>query len=517
MDVPEKLKSFLERFKQAWGRLNQKQKWMLGGATSVVFALVFTLVLFSTGDGGMVPVQSPVRDLSAAQAELSRFGIRSEFSTGSNDLLVPRDRRERAMLILNAARLLPNGLDHYAFLGETDFTSTEPQRFERIRVQVEELLRQTVQAMDGIGQASVRITPASREILFRPGSGQNKASVTVDLVGQSELTPQQVQSIASLVSASYPNLKAEDVFIHDTAGRPYVLRGDAQLTNDRFKLRRQVEADFEDKANRALAGFHAIVAATVEMRLIDEATHSITTFQPDGSEPHTAYLETSRERRGSRTERGTAGIRAESQNTNRTDEGRGETGNTEERSQLLERKALDEETRSELERMKLVIDYGASSLAVSLPEEIAESERHPAIRDSAANLVSRATGIAPDRIAIEFTPRAPIAKDGAMVNSLLTGGWLGEPGRLAGYAVLLVLIIAAFWVLNGLVKKTAPVAPADAEDDDTGEEEFTLPDLPRPGRANLESNLIYEKVNELVDDNPEAAANLLKRWILFNE
>jgi flagellar biosynthesis/type III secretory pathway M-ring protein FliF/YscJ len=48
--------AFKERFGKAWGRLTQKQKWMLGGAASTVFALVFTLIWVSAGEGGMVPI-----------------------------------------------------------------------------------------------------------------------------------------------------------------------------------------------------------------------------------------------------------------------------------------------------------------------------------------------------------------------------------------------------------------------------------------------------------------------------
>jgi flagellar M-ring protein FliF len=512
--------AFKERFGKAFGRLTQKQKWMLGGAASTVFALVFTLIWVSAGEGGMVPIQSPVKDLDAAQAELGRYGIASDYSAQKSDLMVPRDKRDRAMLILNAARLLPNGLDNYSFLGDTDFTSTEAQRYERIRVQIEDLLRQTIRAMDGIRQASVRITPASRELLFKPDSGHNKASITVELAGQTELRPEQVLSIASLVSSSYPNLRSEDVFINDTAGRPYVLRGDALITSDRIKVRRDVEANFEDKASRALAGFNAVVAATVEMRLIDETTFASTDYQPRGDEPITETIATTKSKQATKEEKGTAGIRAESQNSNRTDVGRGATGESQEQSTLTETRAIDLENRTEMEKMRLLVDYDKSSLAVSLPETIAEDEAAQAsVRTKTISLVSKATGLAESRIAVEFTPRALPTTEGGMVNSLIgDGGWFADTGKWVGYGALLLLIVAAFWVLNGLVRKSTPKPLPELADEHSEEEElFNLPDLPKPGRANMESNLINEQINKLVDDNPQAAANLLKRWMLFNE
>lgn len=519
MPLLDQTQAFGARLKQAWGRLSQKQKWVLAATCSVVFAMVFTLIWLGAGDAGMVPVSSPVRDLPAAKAELARYGIDSEVSTAKSDLLVPRDKKDRAMLILNAARLLPDGLGHYAFLGETDFTSTEPQRYERIRVEIEDLLRQTIRAMDGVRQASVRITPAGREVLFKPESGRNKASVTVELSGRRELSPEQVLSIANLVSASYPNLRSEDVFIHDTAGKPYVLRGDAQLTADKLKLRQGIEHGFEDKVVRALTGLDPVVAATVEMRLIDETTTSTKDYQPRGDEPLVEYIETSKDKRIVKDESGTAGIRAEAQNSNRTDAGRRTGGNTEESSQLLEKRVLDEETRSELERMKLVIDYDRSSLAVSLAQSLAEDESsQAALRTRAQNLVSKATGLDPSRIAIEFTPRVLPESDPGMVNSLIGDGWFEDTGRIVIYGLLLLLVLGTFWVLRGVAKRPSGKSLEEDSPPDMPEDElFKLPNLPKPGQANLESNLIFEQVSKLVDENPQAAANLLKRWMIFNE
>jgi flagellar biosynthesis/type III secretory pathway M-ring protein FliF/YscJ len=166
------------------------------------------------------------------------------------------------------------------------------------------------------------------------------------------------------------------------------------------------------------------------------------------------------------------------------------------------------------------VDYEKSSLAVSLPETMAEDDAAQSnIRTKAISLVSKATGLAESRIAVEFTPRALPATEGGMVNSLIgDGGWFEDTGKLVGYGALLLLIVAAFWVLNGLVRKSAPKPLPELGEENSEEEElFNLPDLPKPGRANMESNLINEQINKLVDDNPQAAANLLKRWMLFNE
>ncbi|MCC6574560.1 MAG: hypothetical protein IT462_12315 [Planctomycetes bacterium] len=506
----ESIKAIRERGKAAFGKLSIKQRWIAAGVGAAVFALVFCLVFFTAREGGKVPLQSPVKDLTQARIELQKYSIESDYSTDKSDLVVPREKRDRALIILNAAKLLPDGLPNYNFLGQADFTSTEPQRFERIRVQIEDLLRSTIVAMDGIRQASVRITPASREVLFKPGAGRNKAAVTVGLVGQDRLNPQQVVSIANLVSASYPNLAPEDVFIADTSGRPYTVTGDMQSTSDRYELRRRIEADKEQAALKALAGLDAIVAATLEVTLIDERASKTTDYQPDGAEPVVGYRESATEKRTTADPRGTAGIRAEAGNSNRTDAASGAKVGTEDRKEILEKAAVDENFSSELERMKLVIDYGLSSLAISLPEG-GDEKAQGALSGKVRNLASRATGIPLERIAVEFTPRiAGDTREDWVRNLIGPGGMLTAYIPMIGSVLLLLVLVGAFLLVFGMLRR-GPRAPAATKTTVALATTLETPAL------NTEANQIFERINGLVKENPAAAANIVRRWMIFNE
>ncbi|MCH8284234.1 MAG: hypothetical protein IIC20_06615, partial [Chloroflexi bacterium] len=249
---------------------------------------------------------------------------------------------------------------------------------------------------------------------FTPGANRNKASVTVDLAGQPRLSADQVMSITNMVSASYPQLAPEDVFVADTSGHPYRYRGDAQTLSDRLDVRRRLEAATEEKASRTLADYDAICSATIDVRVFDEVKSTDLNYQPDGQEPITAYREDSKEDETTTRPRGTAGLRAESQNSNRTASGGGRTTGTRKRVESLERNLVDERFKSELEKMKLVINAQGSSLAISLPESLAEAgaEQDP-LRTKGRNLAAKATGLLEVNIAVEFTPRrAPEAQVG---------------------------------------------------------------------------------------------------------
>ncbi|MCF6228787.1 MAG: hypothetical protein L3J82_09035, partial [Planctomycetes bacterium] len=362
----DKVKDYRDRATTSFNKLSQKQKWISGGAAAASFALVFSLVFMSAGDGSLVPIQSPVKDLSAAQAELGRYGIDSEFSSGQSDLMVDRDKKDRAMLILNAAKLLPDGLSNYKFLGDVDFTSTEPQRYERIRTHIEALLGETVRAMDGIRQAQVRITPATREVTFHPDTQHNKASITVDLAGQESLGQGQVAAIAALIASSYPRLSSDDVTVIDTSGRMYSHSKDAMQPASRIQLKHQVEASYEEKVMRALAGYDAIVAVTLDVQVIDREEKSSKDYKPEEDSALHGYKESRKEEKKTDTNAGTPGLRAESQNSNRTDPGRKNISGNEKISETLEQFIYDEDNQKTLKTMNVVIDHTKSTIAIAL-------------------------------------------------------------------------------------------------------------------------------------------------------
>jgi len=76
--------------------------------------------------------------------------------------------------------------------------------------------------------------------------------------------------------------------------------------------------------------------------------------------------------------------------------------------------------------------------------------------------------------------------------------------------MMLVMMLAALFTVQGVLRKSGGDAttPAPASDSET-------PELSEGGP--LASNQIYEKVTRLAEENPAAAANLVRRWLLFNE
>lgn len=519
----DRVKEYRDKVRTSFNKLSQKQKWISGGAAAASFALVFSLVSMSAGDGSLVPIQSPVKDLSAAQAELARYGIDSDFSSGEADLMVDRDKKDRAMLILNAAKLLPDGLSNYKFLGDVDFTSTEPQRYERIRTHIEALLGETIRAMDGIKQAQVRITPATREVTFHPDSQNNKASVTVDLSGQQNLAQGQVLAISSLIASSYPRLSSDDVTVIDTSGRMYSHSKDSIQPANRIQLKHQVEVGYEEKVLRALSGYDAVVAVTLDVQVIDREESSSKDYKPEEDSALHGYKESRKEEKKTETNAGTAGLRAESQNSNRTDPGRKNLSGNEKISETLEQFIYDEDNKKTLKTMNVIIDYTKSSIAIALPDYIADNDaERTEHRTRVSNLVAAATGIDISSIAVEFTPRNQVQIEEGIVSTLFgENGALAQNSSVMGYGVMLVLILGAFWILNGVVKKSAPkpISAAAEMDSDVSEQtgDFSLSGIDGANPSNIEGNMVFEKVLSLIDENPAAAANLVKRWIIFNE
>ncbi len=171
----------------------------------------------------MIPLKTPVSDPDRAIERLAMFQIPSRWDDAEKTLYVPEDKEKNAVWVLGSAKLLPDAQTKYAFLSEADLTEADDRMKEQIRVTLEDILGQTLEAMDFIKTAEVRLTlpPAKRITDHLPEQKINKASVAIELEGQEQLNDSQVAAIIQVISYAYPNLPPENVAITDTNGRVY--------------------------------------------------------------------------------------------------------------------------------------------------------------------------------------------------------------------------------------------------------------------------------------------------------
>ncbi|MCK6440634.1 MAG: hypothetical protein L6Q71_10610, partial [Planctomycetes bacterium] len=412
-----------------------------------------------------------------------------------------------------SAKILPDAKSHYQFLRETDLTQTDARMQEAVRTTVEELMSETIAAMSFISQAEVRIAPPDKRwhVGHMIESAQAKASVIVGLRDQSVLDDAQVAAIVQTVAFSYPTMPEENVVITDLNGNPYRYDGDWTVTANYNKTKVREEVMIAMKAEGALRSFGPRAEATV---FIDQATKNEKTTEFLDQEGRPTVRQSREESETEMKRTGPVGAIGEVGPSARETPGMGEFEVKRELAETREDGLLygtRETVRTE--HGKLQIDYSQSAVTVTLNEEH-KAKIEPEMQKWITH-VSKATKIPVENISIMFAPAfQPMGTGSGMPDFLAT---ILKPENLVKI-VLLVLAVGAFVALMLMLKKSAP-KPLTLVDENLGEEEAEpMPEVPfLPPVNQLEGNVVREKVVELVRKNPKAAANLVKRWILFGK
>jgi len=168
---------------------------------------------------GMPVPASHLQAMTAAfgKAKLTNFEIRG------TQVFVPRGQEATYMAALAAERALPpnfgSAFNRLSNESGNPFVSSEERR-ERAKIALQEELALIIGRMPGIECASVIYATETKGGLNR--EKYTTASVSVKPIGDTQLDDNKVASIRHLVAGAVPGLKPENVTIADLNGRVYV-------------------------------------------------------------------------------------------------------------------------------------------------------------------------------------------------------------------------------------------------------------------------------------------------------
>lgn len=168
---------------------------------------------------GMPVPASHLQAMTAAfgKAKLTNFEIRG------TQVFVPRGQESTYMAALAAERALPpnfgSAFNRLSNESGNPFVSSEERR-ERTKIALQEELALIIGRMPGIECASVIYATETKGGLNR--EKYTTASVSVKPIGETQLDDNKVSSIRHLVAGAVPGLKPENVTIADLNGRVYV-------------------------------------------------------------------------------------------------------------------------------------------------------------------------------------------------------------------------------------------------------------------------------------------------------
>jgi len=493
--------------------------------------------------GGQHFSTSELRAMEAAWGKAKLNG----YEVVGTQVRVPAGEKDQYMGALVDAKALPPtwGQPLDDALGNTSPFVSKQQREAQIRNAKQKELALWISAMDGIEKAGVLYDTRVKPGLIR--ETQTTATVSVKTLGARPLATSRVSAIRHAVAGAIAGMKAEEVNVIDlNTGQSF--HGDSEgagsPTNDAYAMRKQMyEQQWKQKIQKALS---YVPGVTVEPNVeLDRDKVSHTNIRK--LDPKTVALESTEKSISSQNENtgpaGAPGYKAQEPNRPRAlAAGRGTTSRQEQsEDETQTRNAL---SGTEEEKTTVGLTPKRVTVAVSVPNsyfvKIFKEQNPPAegeepkapdqnalakirteeigkIKAHVANLLPEVEGVTDATQLVTVTPFQDITPEAipspGFSDKALS--WLAESWRTLG---MIGLVLFSLLMLRSMIR-SAPEAAMPGHKPAAsllGEmaEETEKPDVgSQLGRFTGSGRSLRDDLSDLVREDPDAAANILRTWI----
>jgi flagellar M-ring protein FliF len=486
-------------------------------------------------------------ELNAMEAAFGKANLSGWVIDGGR-IRIPSGQRGAFMGALADAGALPSEFNSHLrkALDQGGLFVSRKEREERLKIATQEELAMILRNMKGIEKASVIYDVAKKGGLS--DSVVATASVSVKPVGGQPLAADQVQNIRHLVASAKAELKPENVSVTDLNGRNYPSTG-ANPAAAAADLMRQTIAAYEDQIRRRVERTltyvpGAEVAVNVEVN--EELFRKTNMLSIDKDKSFTEFSKSSstEENNSKPAPGGPVGTRSNtSANSNEPADLRVAEKNTSIRNQL------DEEQRNRPGGTETATQYAPLvpkriTVAVSVPRTYFENvwRQRNGITDPAQKLDANAVAaLEQEKVnelrshvaqvlmvedlkdpvksvkitAFDVLPQPEIPGPTISDNAL---SWFAQHANLLGMSGLgLVSLLMLRSLVRGGAEPAAapaelPVAAAmSGEREETAEADATTTSRTLRWRASGMS--LRDELTELVREDPDAAAAILRSWI----
>jgi flagellar biosynthesis/type III secretory pathway M-ring protein FliF/YscJ len=404
--------------------------------------------------------QLPAMEAAFSKAKLKGYEIRG------SSIFVPRGQEADYMAALAAADVLPTNVGDAERKAINDATMFEfgPQRDARMRIAKQEELARNIRQMTGIATASVLF-----DVDNRPGPFKEKvitASVMVTPAENGRLDPQIVSAIRNMVARSIAGLKPEDIAVTDLAARRTWTGALVDNADDASQMHRTLKRSYEQDLTAKVMGAlcyipHVTVAANVELSQ-DQPSHAeqLTSAKVSVGVPMSYFREIWRRQNPSSWGVATQPIDPAA----------------------MERIQADESVK--------IQHYVAPLLPVV-----------PGSADGA------------DRVTVT-TFQDVLANDSLQSEIQRVADWMRQPWHLAGVSVATLFVLLMFRAMfRRQPAQKMNESKLERLDETVGGTPSAVP-APHAERFFEQPNTsLREELSQWIEDDPDAAANVLRSWI----
>lgn len=526
--MPDKIKEIIQKILAWWNKFTAKQKTVIIGITAaVVFTFAILIWIFTRPQYTQWQQCNTTSEAAEVIAILDSAAIGYETSSDGLSIKVKNSQLSAANLALGAAGYMP---DQYSIQDAVagGFSTTESDKQKQYVYYMEQKLAKDISNIESVKSATVNLhIPDQTGTLI---ATDTESSAWIQLSLKDRFTPDQAATVAKAVATALGNTSTANITIVDTNAN-LLFSGEedystAGIANSMLELRAQAETMVGADVKQVLVGSKQFDMVEVGCRLdIDFAEYQNTVheyYANAGREEGMLSHQEIYEDENNNASGGIPGTDSNDETTYLYQDG----NNSESSSSQKISDYLPNENLSVKNLPAGVINYENSSLAVTaitynvIKEEDAKNqglldgiswEDYKAANDAYVKMevdpdfysvVANATGIPEDKITI-VSYQAPqfIDKEGMDVKTT---------DILSVVLIVIILGLLAFVVIRSMV------SPKEVSEEEELSVENLLQSTPQEAVEDIEIETKSETrkmIEKFVDENPEAAANLLRNWL----
>lgn len=506
---------------QFWKSQSRKQHitYLSIIAGLIVVAIILTIAL-NHKDYTVLYTNLDSAEASEILTEIQSMNIDATVKSDGS-ILVPKDQENSLRMQLATKGYPKSSLSYDIWNNNVNMFTTDSQKREIVKMQLQERLRATIKTLSGVEDAIVTMDiPESSNTVISSSTKKATASVVLHLSAGTTLSQEQINGISHIVMMSVSGLTEENISITDGTGKLLSGKGSdinsSGTDSDRLKFKNDLENIISSKLVEHLSPAYGQQGVKVSVNAVvnyDKKVTDSTKYTPsvdDHGMPQHEEVTSSASTDG--TGGGTVGVEPNADGTYPT--GNGTTSGASQTEYAKSTDYLVNTLKEQTEKNGYSVDKVNVAITV-YKENLSDSEK--------SNIVETAVNTAGTTSQLVSVVNFPLYTSDSsglptVSKTLFFGYTIDQILIAAGVAfiILLIIIIVLFNVLGkSKSKKKSKGKFVLATPNGAYAEEQPPIDIKKltDKPAETKEGAIRREIGEFAKTSPEIAAQLLKSWI----
>ena len=534
--MAERLRALWQKVLDWWNQFTARQKTLIVAAGAVILLTVIFLVTVLNQPKYVLLVQAnSTKEASEIKELLDGSSINYKLSDDGLEFKILKKDQAEANLLLGA-----NDIQSYAYtidnVTTSSFSTTESDKQKKYVLYLENRLEQDFMAkFDAIKSANVDLHIPDNDGTLIGNQEESSAWILLELAEGSDFTEDNAAFLAKAVAAALGNKSTNDIVILDTQGNMLFAGSEdtdsPRIASTQLTIKNKAEQVVKGEVKKVLLGTKLYDNIEVASNLVFDFSNE-ETVQHDytPAQDQTQGVLSHESSYNAENVNGVSGIpgtdtNADDETTYVTQDNTNSTSTiTEEEKDYLPNEKITTKTN-----IPGSIKYDESSISVTAINYIVMKEENydsgandnktwteyklantepvaMEVPEDMINVVSKATGIAAENVAMAaYTQYVFFDKSGA---SITITDILQIITILVILGLLAFIVIKSMWTKKVVEEEPEPDQLSVEQLLESQPEEVVLEDIEMD--TGSETKRLIEK---FVDENPEAAATLLRNWL----